>query len=522
MGAVDSTTFNSEIGLGFALVCGWPFALLWAGTFWFRHRRRDLLRMGDTFAVYMQLGRSAAAFSHLLGGVCAAFAMTGLLLMFSASEVTPLRLLVFSLAYAWPVVLTSRLLLGGARRTEMVMAGIYLSCFIAASAKLLHASPDVPWSGPAEIFLLANMAPTVLVEIARHRRLARVVVSLVAVAVALGLAVSVAQGSGPVFVVVLAVLFVMYLLSDVAMDGARWLYRSKLPGQQSLAACSIWLAFVAMFGFSLVPDHGLGVAAIGAILSFALFLTVTRWLESWFNPRPAGRPPRLLWLRFFPLPASVEPVREALSRTWRYGGSVVMLADVELAPASEQRSGFLSSLAREVDSDFITEISALGPVLARLDENAGKPDKPDNDGRFRERDVFCSSQAWPEAFDQISAHCHVVLIDLRGIVQANSECRLRLDQVLSSMPPEHAVLMVDPATQVDLLPFLERTQAQRRAKKNNESHLFASPVVLPFAGTHTKDMDQLARVLCAAARREPDDAVPLDEGSYAGLRTASD
>jgi hypothetical protein len=522
MGALDPATFDSEAGLGFALVCGLPAALLWAGRWFFRHHRRDLGRMGDTFAAHMQLGRWVAAFSHLLGGLCAAFVMTALLLVFSASEFTPLRLLVFSLTYAWPVVLTSRLLLGGTRRTALVILGIYFGCFTAASAKLLSASPDIPWWEPAKILLLANILPTLLVELARSRKLLIAAAYSFAGILALGLGFSVAEGAGPVFTVVLGTLFVMYMLGQTTMEAARWLYRTRLAGQQSLAAYSIWLVFVAMFAFSLVPDHGIGAAAFCAFVSFAVYLTATRWLERWLNKGPARKPPRLLWLRFHPLPASIEPVREALNKSWRYGGNVIMLADVELAPSSEQRSGFLSFLVRELDSAFITEIPALGSVLDELDKDAGEPDEPDKDGRFRELDLFCSSQVWPDAFDQISARCNVVLIDLRGFAAANSGCRLRLDQVLSSMPPEHAVLMIDGATQLDLLlPFLERTQLQRRAKKNNESHLFASPVLLPFAGANARDMDQLARVLCAAAQRDVVDAAPSDLATHPGLRMAN-
>jgi hypothetical protein len=522
MGAWDPATFDSEAGLGFALVCGLPAALLWAGRLCFRHYRRDLGRTGDPFAAHMQLGRWVAAFSHLLGGLCAAFAMTALLLVFSASEVTPLRLLVFSLMYAWPVVLTTRLILGATRRTALVIAGIYLGCFVAASAKLLQGSPDIPWWEPAKILVLANVVPTLVVELARARKLLIGAAYSLPVIVALALGFNVAAGAGRVFAVTAMALLVIYALGQVAMAGARWLYRTRWAGQQSLAAYSIWLVFAAMFAVSLVPDHGLGAAALGGAFSFAVFLAVTRWLESWLNRGPPRRPPRLLWLRFHPLPSIIEPVRDALNKTWRYGGSVIMLADIELAPSSQQRTGFLSFLVRELDSAFIPEVGALGPVLNELDQHAGEPDEPDRDGRFRERDLFCCSQAWPEAFDQISARCNVVLIDLRGFAAANSGCRFRLDQVLSSMPPEHAVLMIDGATQLDvLMPFLERTQLQRRAKKNNESHLFASPVLLPFAGTNAKDVDQLARVLCAATQRDVVEPAPADEAADEHLRMAS-
>jgi hypothetical protein len=522
MGAADPAIVDTQAGLGFALVCGLPVALLWAGRLFFLHYRRDLARMGDPFAAHMQLGRWVAAFSHVLGGLCAAFAMTALLLVLSASEITPLRLLVFTLSYAWPVVLVSRRIIGGSRRTALVIAGIYLGCFIAASAKLLIASPDIPWWEPARIFVLANLAPTLLVELARSRKVLIGATYALPVIAALGLGLGVARGAVPVLAVTSLALLVIYTLGQVAMAGARWLYRTRLAGQQSLASYSIWLVFALMFALSLVPDHGIGAASMGGGFSFAVALTVTRWLESWLNRGPSRKPPRLLWLRFHPLPASIEPVREALNKTWRYGGQVVMLADIELAPSSQQRSGFLSFLARELDSAFITEIGALGPVLEDLDQHAGEPDEPDGDGRFRERDLFCSSQAWPETFDQISARCNVVLIDLRGFAAANSGCRFRLDQVLSSMPPEHAVLMIDGSTQLDLLmPFLERTQLQRRAKKNNESHLFASPVLLPFAPASATNADQLARVLCAAAQRDALEGAPSDQTAHAPLQMAS-
>jgi hypothetical protein len=505
MGSPEPGPQGISVILGFVLLIGVPVAFGLSSVRLFLYRHHVLQSMRDEVAVHMQEARWRVSLAYAQAGLAAALVTTVISFALARSEFLLMRTAVMTLIYAWPVVLTTNAIAANRRHTAIVVAACYFVCFIAASVGLLLLNPTIAWSEPLSTWLLANALPTSLVWSARYRWVRAVGPFALAFVAASALAIAFAHGAAIDFAKTL--LFAL-LLFGLAIEGVmvvcRRLYEWKALSDQSLKLDVIWLLFVSMQTGVLAAEHDLLGFFLG-LLPFPIYLyVVSAALRRVKRDAPASSP-RLLLVRFFALGDKSERLLEALATTWRYAGSVRAIADVELAPSSLKAQGFLDFISRKLDCRFITDSTLMASALASID------DAPDRDGRFRVNDYYCSSNTWPEAFSQLANDSDVVLIDLRSFGPNNCVCRLVLDQALSSLQPEHVVLLIDATTPQDfLVQFVERTQTQRRAKElarakaqhranEHESHPLASPITLSFSGDSEDEVDRLARVLSAAS-----------------------
>ena len=472
----------------------------------------------------------------LLTACAAYFAFSQPQVNYQRAASHPFQLLYLFWTFAWPVVLTLNLVVIGSQLNKTRNVVVYLLVLAILGGLLAFTKTEAPaaayvdlpaWSGEAPLRLLAkwlsfNLAPTLLFAAFQYRRIravAPLVLGFMTVVCAGGLgaialaftyqkfsAAVIGWAANKLGVNVGAAL-IGYLLLLVTAAGLAfavlgwgllvWIRRSyqrKTTSDQSLAVDALWLMFTSFYAVILALA---GPAwALSALLAFVLFKSVLRFAN--IQSR-AGFPnqdyhPVLLVLRVFALGKRSEALFEALSRPWRYIGSISLIAGEDLALSTVAPHRFLDFVSGRLPRLFVDSDSTLARSISALD------DLRDADGRFRINDFFCHADTWQAVLKRLIARTDVILMDLRNLSSGNAGCVFEIRELLDTVPAERLVFVVESTTDQA---FLEQTW--REACKHlhvdspNRGITMAALQRYELPSLGSGQLQGLLRRLCAAA-----------------------
>ncbi len=425
--------------------------------------------------------------------------------------------------YGWPVVPLLILILPASRARSITFVSCYLLGYLGlsvwagtiANVPALHlgalhlpARSGVTPMRMAILWAAANAIPTLLCLLCYNRRVRAVAPLLLALTTILmtGLcalwlwlaaetegwswwqAVSTSLTHWLQWLAFLLVVVGLPLLSGSL--ALRWIargYRDKATSDRSLRLDSIYLAFLANYGFWLVLGGMVWLVCLPlAFLAYKLVLLTGRQVKG-----PEHAPRGLCFLRVFALGQRSEKLREAVARYWRQIGPLQMITGPDVATGTVQPHHFLDFLSGRLGSHFIKDPASLTLALAQLDY------APDPDGRFRINSLFCYQDTWQSVLPALVQRGETVMMDLRGFSRENSGCQEELTFLAERVPFTQCLVVVDLDTDRDLLwQSLTRTLASVPAESPNAG---ASPRQLrnfEFTGAGA-DTDKLVRALCA-------------------------
>jgi hypothetical protein len=386
-------------------------------------------------------------------------------------ELRPLRFLVLFWVYAWPLVLTLWLVAATTRQQKLLLAAGYLTGYVVLTLAAIISSPDSSASQLVVLWIITNLAPTLLLLVFLLRRVRAVgplVVTLLVVAVTgasvlldvlawnqnvlrtvSGFFFSLGIGGHGAFVALIVLGLVFF--AAIGWFVLQWLrrgYQAKWVNDQSLILDALWLLFGISYAIELAFE-GAAWAAAG-LVAFAVYLVTVRLGFRLLATDRASQGSSLLVLRVFSLGTRSETLFDAVSRHWRYVGTVQLIAGPDLATATVEPHEFLDFVSGRLERQFIDNPEALNRRLGELDT------RPDFDGRFRINDFFCHDDTWQATLAALVQHSDAVLMDLREFTPKRQGCIYEIRQLLQHMPLARIVMLADATTDGE---FLEQTVA---------------------------------------------------------------
>jgi hypothetical protein len=230
----------------------------------------------------------------------------------------------------------------------------------------------------------------------------------------------------------------------------RWLARSYQARRASdqmltldvmMVIFTLWTFLIFIFAFG-------WIAAAAVLISFAGYMVFSRWrLRHRRRSAHLGTPRSLLLLRVFGFDRRTQRLLEDLGQCWRYLGPVRLIGGPDLAYATLEPYEFFEFLSGRLARAFIKDRDDLD---GRLPESTAVPDP---DGLFRIEDFFCHDDTWRMTVSRLAHKADAVLMDLRGFTSKNRGCIFEIEQLITSVPLQRIVLLVDRSTDV---PFLEQ------------------------------------------------------------------
>jgi hypothetical protein len=418
-----------------------------------------------------------AAAIYTGAGTAAAAVLALAFLLASAIAVQPLRFLLLLWTYAWPLVLTLSLIAAATRRQKLLLSAAYATVYGLLICTIVIVNQDLSTVAALVAFwIFTNLPPTLVFAaflLRRVRAVGPLVVTFLLFAVAgTSLLQYYLAGDDQALRVVADFFFALGLggqaafvaltVTSLALFGVvgwiatQWLrraYEAKLINDQSLILDAIWLFFGIVYTVELA-FHG-ALWAVAGLVAFVAYLTIVRLGFRWFPVGGAPQDNSLLLLRVFSLGKRSEALFEAVSRNWRYVGTVQLIAGPDLTTATVEPHEFLDFVSGRLDRQFIDGPSALDRRITDLDT------RPDFDGRFRVNDFFCHDDTWQPTLAALVPRSSAALMDLREFTPQRQGCLYEIQQLLHHMPVERIVILVDSTTAIG---FLEQsvTEAWKR------------------------------------------------------------
>lgn len=216
-------------------------------------------------------------------------------------------------------------------------------------------------------------------------------------------------------------------------------YTARRFSDVQLIVDAWWCLVLALHLISLW-HYGAGVALGACALAFVLYFAAVRVMLRLL--RVAGRSggPSLLLLRVFGFQKRTEALFDAVAARWRFEGPVAMIAGADLAVRSIDAGEALAFARGEIAAGYVDGAAKLALRMGELDGPA------DPDGRYRVTDFFCYDDTWRATLQSLVGRCNVVLMDLRGLTQANTGCVYELQQLAAARRLAHCVFVVDETT----------------------------------------------------------------------------
>ena len=411
--------------------------------------------------------RAAAVYGA--GGALFAAVLAFAFLWSSGIELRPLRFLMLFWIYAWPLVLTLWLVAATTRREKLLLATAYVTGYGILTLAAIITSPDASVSQVVGLWIITNLAPTLLFLVFLLRRVRAVgplVVTLLVCAITgASLLLDVLEWNQNVLRTVSSFFFSLGLggretfvalivlgLGFFAVIGwfvLQWLrrgYQAKWLNDQSLILDALWLLFGISYAIELAFEGAAWVAA--GLVAFAVYLTTVRLGFRLLTTDRALKGSSLLVLRVFSLGKRSETLFDAVSRHWRYVGTVQLIAGPDLTAATVEPHEFLDFVSGRLERQFIDNPEALDRRLGTLDA------RPDFDDRFRINDFFCHDDTWQTTLAALVQHSDAVLMDLREFTPNRQGCIYEIRQLLQHMPLARIVMLADATTDGE---FLEQT-----------------------------------------------------------------
>jgi len=434
-------------------------------------------------------GPSIAVAVHVCAGFAYALVVTLVWVHVAGADDPWDGVALFSLFYAWPLVIVVSLVATVTWRAAAFVVLTYAALFIPAVALMMQgttltvAEVAYNWwniNGIGTLLVLAFLARPI-------KAMGPIVVALMMAAVAgvfesadvlsnpdvsewvatlatsLGLG---GTGGGYTAIVVvfggaaLAAALIAYVL--LRLIGR--LYRKQWISDQSIQIDAVWLVFAIMHAPTQQP--------FGGLVAFLVYELVARIGLRLFQPRGKAdaHAPRLLLLRVFALGSRSESLFRSFSLLWRYTGSMRMIAGPDLANATVEPHEFLDFLAGRLQRRFITGPAVLEQRLAESEL------RRDPDGRFRVSTFFCHADTWQSVLRRLARESDLVLMDLRGFTSANQGCIFELNELLDAVRLRHLLLLVDDTTDEAFLTEVLQ-QGWRRISAGSPNRADAAPQV---------------------------------------------
>ena len=317
-----------------------------------------------------------------------------------------------------------------------------------------------------KLWLIVNTAPTLLVLICFNRwvrSVAPLALSIITITVSgmlaaylalfsscgvdLAVSVSVALSLHPAWLVLGTMVLSLVVFGAIGWTLARWIaqaYNRNAVSDQSLILDALWLLYAVMYAMWLVLG---GVAWLAtAPVAFVLYKIVLLWAH-WLLMPSAHTAHGLTFLRVFALGRRSERLLDSLSRYWRHIGSVQMITGPDVARSTVQPHQFLDFVSGRLAAHFVRDAGSLAQSVKGWNRKIGK------DGRYSINNFFCYSDSWQLALPQLVVE-GAVLLDLRSFSQANAGCIHELRYLITKVPLQRCLLLVDDTTDMG---FLEDT-----------------------------------------------------------------
>ena len=458
-----------------------------------------------------------AASIYAVAGFCYSVVMAVAFIVSTGTGYTWTAFLLLVWTYAWPVTLAVVLVAAATRRSKLICAGCYFVALSIIAAIGLARSPGVTWPDMAGIWFATNTIPTVLLLVFLNRRIRAVgplVLAWMLLAVAgsqlvvflgagnerlLGFVtrfgVALGLGAGGIFVgVVLLGFAVLGLLAWPVLRGiGRW-YERKWTSDQSITLDSIWMLFAVLHTIALVFEGAPWI--LSGVAAFAVYKAVSRLGLSMASrgTRQAQEGSRLLLLRVFSLGRRSERLFDAVTKSWRYAGSIELITGPDLATTTIEPHEFLDFLTGKLSRRFIDGAEAFRLRLSEMDIH------PDPDGRFRVNEFFCRADTWQMVMAELASESDSVLMDLRGFAPQNAGCIHEIDELIQTVPLGKVVFTIDETTDEGFLrQVVQDSWSQMKQASPNWSALSPRLSLFRYTGSHPGELQQLLRALCAAA-----------------------
>jgi hypothetical protein len=367
--------------------------------------------------------------------------------------------------------------------------------------------PELLWD-LIMIWLAGNIAATVLLLTFLNRRI-RAVGPLVvlfttfAVTGILALLIATSNNRSPGYLVgfgptigLIVLGFAMFgLVGWLALRLVKRRYERKKLSDQSIILDAIWLLFGLNYSVGLALQEAVWI--LSGPLAFVLYKVVA-WIGFGLLGRNASSPQEsanLLLLRVFSLGKQSERLFEALSKHWRYVGSIQFIAGPDLVTTTVEPHEFLDFLSGKLARRFIDGPKTLGLRISELDL------EPDRDGRFRVNDFFCHNDTWQMTLSRMVADSDAVLMDLRGFSSQNAGVIHEIRELIDVVPLGRIVFVIDDTT--DEL-FLRQTIQESWNRMSPTSPNWSSTpeqlYLFQFTGSHGGELRQLLAALSNAAK----------------------
>lgn len=400
-----------------------------------------------------------------LAGLCLIIGLTqawlALKFVYADPEITPNRLLVLGLVYAWPMALAW----GLARRWSWMRVLAAVLAYLAVMAVLvMWRSTEAQTLVGVAGWLASAVAIPIAVTLAigasgRIRAVAPYLLPiflLLTTASVLVLQVLAADVNDPpawlhglvgtlgAWGTLLLFIFVPWLLLAWPVYALlRWLagtYRDKRFSDLVYLFAAYW--FVVLVANTLPAVEGAGAAGLTQLLPWLWIPVGMTALGGWLAPRPdpRGGPPTLLVLRVFQRDAAVERLFDQVVERWRLTGNTVLIAGTDLMSRTLDADDLFAFLNGRLAQRFIASEAEIPRRLAELDL------KPDPDGRYRVNESYCFDTTWQAALRALVAASDVVLMDLRGFAAHNRGCRFELAELAGAAHLARVVLLFDADT----------------------------------------------------------------------------
>lgn len=406
------------------------------------------------------------ALTHAAAGAVFGIIAALLVLTMAGMELFPIRTAMVVWAQAWPTVIVLGLLVGPARRLQLLIVLGYFSV-IAAIAVLAHVrgfdaiqigsltlpgffNPILLWAFEAApsafLLLFLNRAvraigPLVLLFVFVLLIGAHVAATALSYRPALKVVIDVTSavglGSYAFWVVVATGMLFAAWPAYRCVTFLRDRYAAKRSSDFLITVTAIWVVAALVLATHLMREQGyLGIAAAGLPL-IAWRSVVALGLRPAVRAAQARPPRRLLLLRVYGFGRRSRRLLDLLGARWRVIGSIDLIAAPDLASRTIEPATFLEFVRGRLPRLFIRTPEQLAARLAAMDR------APDPDARFRVNQLFCSNGIWRQAVTQLMGEASLVVMDLRGFTLARQGCIYELQTLLDTVPVSRLVFLFD-------------------------------------------------------------------------------
>lgn len=397
---------------------------------------------------------------YAIAGLVHAVLATLLLFYLNSVEFYLFRTLLVFIIFLWPVVAVLTMTLPITSLQKVLIIGIYFLVVISAdySADMFHMRLQ-PAFGELFVLWLTTMGPQTLVILLLSHRAWRPV-GLIALFVSLVLAGSYLFGFQLLGCLILTLKsnmlasFVYYILAVVVIlfTYVVWCFLRYLAGRysrkkisdQMLVIDSWWLVVTA---FQVLLEMGnSGTASFLMCISFLGYRLTLRVAGSALRMQSRDTESQgLLLLRVFGESSRMRKLTDQVAHIWRHNGPIHMIAGTDLATALLTPDELMAFWGGRLRQGFISSSSDLNARIDSLDVQR------DPDGRYRINEFFCHDDTWRATVRSLAQKSDVVFMDLHRFGRDNRGCEFELGMLLSEVPLERILLLVDSTTQIDVL-----------------------------------------------------------------------